>query len=464
MLIAALILSGLASSCSKESTDGNVSPYVRDFSVSLCEDNSLRANLDITFKKECDYSVTYWQEGHRDKSRTTAVRHSSAPSERIPMLFLYPDSKYEYTINIGGISGAHSAEHAFRTGRLPLDFPIFTVNVHSDAGIPGYVFLTDISKAGYLVIVDSDGIPVWYQHMDEPSRVFDLKLEEGRIWLLDGFLNDMNGDFQRLVEKILCIDLQGNILHKWSIRDAEISIPYVHHEVRQMPDGNIAVVTNFTKEYDLTPIGGENPTTVYSDGFTIFNTQGKVIREWDATDEIDILSCDYLDPVRMHGDLMHANSFNWDSEGNYYMTFNNCSQLWKIESRTGKVLYRVGPGGNVSMDKSGFANGLHAAVPLGPDRILCLDNGRSTQQSRALIYRINPEAMSAEVELCVALDRNLSSRDRSNVELIENGTMLMFGMTGSQTVVFTDLNGNVIRTIKKNSMSYRAHYIEKLPL
>lgn len=460
--VIALFLLAIASSCNKIQEDPVFSEYIESVSASPCADNVLRMNIDISFRKECSYSISYWEKSHPEIVTTTKTVRSGNAQERATLLFLYPESEYLYTVNIG--EGDKSRQRSFKTGELPQDFPIFTENTFLDTRIPGYVFLTDISGPGYMTITDSDGVPVWYQYSKEAARVFDVQIEDGRIWLLTGFLHGTDDEFQRLASTIRCIDLQGNTLSKWSIRDGEIAVPYAHHEIRQMPDGNLAVVTNFTGQYDLSPIGGNPDTTIYGDGFTIFTPKGEVIREWNALDQIDLLSSDYLFPLRFPNDILHANSFNWDSEGNYYMTFNNCSQIWKIDAITGKVLYRVGPGGNVVMDKGGEANGLHAAVPLEPDRILCLDNGRSTQHSRAIIYKVNPTAMSAQIELSVPLETSYSSRDRSNVELIEDSTMLMFGMTGPQTVVFTDLEGNVIRTLKKNSMSYRAHYIEKLPL
>ena len=450
------------SGCRNGVPEKSITDYIDKITCSNIEDNALRVAVDINFKQDCNYSISYWRETEPEKVTTTKNRPSENLSGNTVLLFLHPDSQYKFKVNIE--NGPESDVYDFETFSIPAEIPTYQAGVGEDYKIPGYIFQTQIAKAGYITIADTDGNIVWYQYIDQAARQFFLNLEEGRIWLLTGYKINSTGPFQRLVKRILCIDLYGNVLHSWSVKDEEIDIPYPHHEIREMKDGSIAVVCNAVRKFDLTPIGGEAETEVYGDGYTFFNTKGEVLKTWDFFNEVDVLHCDYLNPVRDCNDLAHANSFNYDSEGNYYMTFNNCSQLWKIDATTGKVLYRVGPGGNVTLDESGYAEGLHAAVPLEPDRVLCLDNGRERGYSRAIIYKVNPSAMSAEAELSVPIDTDFSSKDRSNVELIQNGTVLMFGMTNSHFVVFTDLNGKVLKSVQRTGMSYRTGYIETLPL
>ena len=462
--ILTVALAVLLISCTPADKTPVAGDYLNNIEVANVQDNALRVNVNIDFIQDCDYSVSYWSKEDKSDLITTLPRHSAGGKETVTLLFLYPESTYKLRINIESAVNVISGEYEFRTYNLPADMPQYTMEESSGAAVPGYIFQTMISKAGYVTIADTDGNIVWYQYIDEPGRMFDLCFDQGRIWLLTGFKDAMYGTFQRLTAGIRCIDLLGNEIHRWSIKDGEIDIPYAHHEIRRMPDGNIAVVSNFTKEFDLSSIGGSQNELVYADGYTIFNEDGKVLRTWDAFEELgDITMCPYVEPLKRSSDLMHANSFNWDSEGYYYMTFNHSSQLWKIDPVTGRVLYRVGPDGNVAMDESGYANGLHNAIPLGPDRVLCMDNGRERGWSRAIIYKVDPEKMTAQVELSVPLDVKYYSPDRSGVELVCNESMLVFGMTVSQCVIFTDLKGNVLKSLSRTGMSYRTGYIENLP-
>lgn len=464
LVVIATIMAAVLVSCTTEEKKETIEDYLTAVSVTNVENNALRANVDLKFKKACDFSISYWRESDQSDVITTKIRHGDAGQQDVILLFLYPESTYHMKVNIESADKVSSKAYDFQTYNLPADMPAFTVEDTSSTPVPGYIFQTMIAKAGYVMIADTDGKVIWYQYIDEPSRMFDLVLDEGRIWLLTGFKQGSTGKFQRLCAGIRCIDLYGNEIHRWSIKNGEIDIPYAHHEIRQMPDGNIVVVSNFTREVDLSSIGGGSNVTVYADGYTIFNEQGTVLKTWDAFEELgDLTKCPYVDPLNRSSDLMHANSFNWDSNGDYYMTFNHSSQLWKINPNTGKVLYRVGPDGNVTMDASGEANGLHNATPLAPNKVLCLDNGRERGWSRAIIYNVNPNNMTATVDLSVPIDVKYYSTDRSGVQLILNGTMLMFGMTVSQYVVFTDLQGNVLKSLKRTGMSYRTGYIETLP-
>lgn len=459
-----IIAAVLLVACKPVGNGETIGDYVNGIEVTNVKDNSLRVNVGIDFKEACEFTISYWRNSDQSDIMTTKVRQGTIGKQAVTLLFLYPESTYHMKVNIVSADNVSSDNYDFKTYSLPADMPTYSLEETSGTPVPGYIFQTMVSKAGYIMIADTDGVIIWYQAVDQASRMFDLVLDEGRIWLLTGFKEGSTGKFQRLVAEIRCIDLYGKELHRWSIKNNEIDIPYAHHEIRQMPDGNIVVVSNFTRECDLSSIGGSDKELVYADGYTIFNEDGKVLKTWDAFEELgDLTTCPYVEPLRRSSDLMHANSFNWDSNGDYYMTFNHCSQLWKIDPQTGKVLYRVGPDGNVALDESGEANGLHNAIPLGPDRVLCMDNGRERGWSRAIIYKVDPQNMTATVELSVPLDVKYYSTDRSGVELICNDTMLMFGMTVSQYVVFTDLKGNVLKSLTRSGMSYRTAYIEKLP-
>lgn len=461
---AVLVLCALVTvSCQKEKT---VADYIATIDVSLAQSNALRVKVSVGFHRDCDFSVTYWRHDAPEEAATTLVRSSEGGRGEVTLLFLYPETKYEFKVNIEGERHMSSPEYDFETASLPTAVPTYEVTVDEGQSIPGYVFQTDISSdKGFITIADTDGNIVWYQPVDETARMFDLQLDKGRIWMFTGFLTGSTGMFQRMVKTITAIDLYGNVLHRWSISDGQIpGLEYPHHEIREMPDGRVAVVSNFIKNYDLTPIGGEPDTPIWGDGYAIFTQEGKVLKTWDVFEELGPLEdCDYVYPLEDDIDLVHANSFNWDSQGNYYMTFNHSSQLWKIDSKTGKVIYRVGPKGNTELDPDGFASGLHAAVPLAPDRVLCLDNGSDIRQPRAIIYKVDPASMKADVELSVRLPKGYNANNRSNVELIQDGSMLMFGLTGARAVVFTDLQGNIKKVLKRECMSYRAGYIKELP-
>ena len=130
--------------------------------------------------------------------------------------------------------------------------------------------------------------------------------------------------------------------------------------------------------------------------------------------------------------------------------------------RRGDILYRVGEHGNMTMDETFYASGLHAAEPLAPNKVLCLDNGTEEGVSRAIVYEVNPGSKVARASLCVPFPREFCTRNRGNVTLIRDDSMLFFGSTTGYACVFTDLEGKVLKVIKRTGVSYRSYYFEKI--
>ncbi|MFI3263310.1 MAG: aryl-sulfate sulfotransferase, partial [Rikenellaceae bacterium] len=267
-------------------------------------------------------------------------------------------------------------------------------------------------------------------------------------------------------DEIIVIDLYGNTL-------MNLKSPTLppHHDIRRLPDGNILTVNFVPEAFDLTMYGGSAEEIVFGDGYTIYDMNGNIVEQWDCFQEIspvdDPTIMDQL-PVAGDGvgfnfkdDWLHANSIHYDSEGNIYMTFNWRSELWKIERATGKVLYRIGEDGNVDISSDAYASGMHSVEPQGVNEILVFDNGTNREDyiSRALLYSVNENTMSATLSLKVEFPVNYSSPYMGNVQIL-NDDLLIYGSTLTNFIVFTDFNGNVLRTISNiDFQSYRSIYI-----
>jgi len=456
------------SSCEKNNE--SISYYISSISVSSHESNKLRVYADIAFKKDCDYTISFWKKGDLSSIQTTRSRHTNKLKERVSLMYMYEDTEYEMKVNIEGTS-ISSKPLTFKTGKLPADVTEYEIISGKAVKIPGYIMQTAMRSDGYMTIADTDGNVLWYQHSQPEGRdftaVFDVlepNLDENKIWYLNGYLFSLESGAQAMGTTMGCVDYEGNLSYFWASADGSSPTPIAHHEIHELKDGNILVVSSSQKIYDLTPIGGEPNTTVNGDGYIIFNKQGQILKKWDIFEEIDPVTCTYTNAKMFYWDLVHGNSLGIDSEGYYYMSFNRINQVWKIDPQSGNVIYRVGENGNVTMNPIGYPSGVHAANPIAPNRILCLDNGIESQQSRGLIYKVDPATKSCEMETIVTLPTEYSSFDRSNVELIDNESTLMFGMTNAKVVVFTDLKGNIIKNLRTSISSFRTNHLDRLPV
>ena len=456
--LAALLLTA----CEKPVAE-TAATYLANVEVQESE-NPLRIPVSLTFNQPCSYQIEYWKKDAPAVSGTTRVFESADGKGTATVMFLYPDSVYEFRVKIiAGEKSYYSETAEFQTGSLPTGIPEYTVaSNYPSQEIPGYIFQWQATAPGWVLFCDTDGKIVWYEKLEMAARQVTFDPPTRTISMLLGFKTSSNDPkFQRWCKKVVVMDLEGN--RSVDFLTAPDNIDFPHHEIKRMPDGNIAVLCGTPRVFDLTSIGGDANTTVYGDGIKIFSPDFKtVLWEWDCFQVLDPLRDEYLDAVLRQNDLIHANSIGWDSEGNLYFTVNFLNELWKIDRNTRKVLYRVGDYGDIELPENGHASGLHAAEPLAPNKVLCLDNGSDKGVSRAVIYEVDPAAKRAAVTLSVELPADLSSRDRSNALLIRDGSMVFFGSTMGYCNVFTDLQGNVLKVLKRTKISYRSYYFEKV--
>ncbi len=438
-------------SCGKSADREVFADYATSIRVSSTE-NVLRFAIDLEFTRPCTFRILYWKDSEGEASaKSTKLYTAQAGHQKRLLKFLYPGTAYSFKVEANGKS---SQTASFTTGNLPIEVPVYHVETDNGGPEKGLILQWQAAAPGYITFCDMAGQVVWYERFDQEIRqaYYDPSREEMSV--LTGFK-----DGYQICDNFYLINLDGERLIGWKASASTIEHP--HHDSKILPDGNIIILHKVIKNYDLTPIGGEADTPLWGDGFTILDREGKVLKTWDMFADIDPIRDTYLDAVNRANDLVHANSVNWDSEGNFYVTFNHHSEIWKVDGETGKVLWRFGEHGNLSFDGDWPQGGLHAVVPLEPNKVLCYNNGAGTPPtSAAQIYKIN--GTSAVRELNVKTATEYSSKNRSNVELLPDGKTLMFGSTLARKCVFTDLEGNVLKVISRSGVSYRAHWFEEI--
>lgn len=420
-------------------------------------DNPLRTAVEIVFTTDCPYRIVYWKESEGELSaRSTRVYEAREGKERCILKFLYPETDYCFRVQAAG--SLSSDVYTFRTEAIPPEVPVYHVLMDNGGPEEGYLLQWQATSPGYLTFCDMEGRVVWYETFDQAVRHVYFDERRGEFAVLTGFREGVNSKkFQRLCDKILVVDLDGNRILEW--RASEDNVPYPHHDIKMLPDGNLVIFNNVVRYFDLTPIGGEPDTAVWGEGFTVIDRSSKVLKTWDVFGAIDPVKDTYLNATVLSTDILHGNSVSWDYQGDWYITLNRHSELWKIDGSTGEVLWRFGEHGNLAFDGDWPQGGLHSSVPLAPDRVLCYNNGAGeSPRSRAQIYRVS--SGRAELDLDVVVDAEYSSGDRSNVELLPDGKTLMFASTLARKCTFTDLRGNPLKVISRTGIAYRSHWFE----
>jgi hypothetical protein len=340
------------------------------------------------------------------------------------------DSTYTLTVSATDAAGQSAVAEpvTFTTGALPADIPPLTVESDPTQMAPGVTLFPIIKRAapaaaagqpppklGLLVGVDSEGNIVWYH--EAPSPIGDARMLDNGDILYE--YNDMGARE---------IDVLGNVVREWAGRlelgrlatdeygrtiagpnAIPVDTDSMHHEIHPMPDGNLITlstelnqVSGFTK-----PMCGETPdkfTGTYqliSDVIVEFEPDtGKVVHEWHLADyfhpqtnpadsNICPLAPAFAVPVFMYtsfGDVKdwtHANAVVLDEERNaLIVSSRHMSAVLAIRyaddanGKSGDLLWRLGPGGDFTVQGSGELQYYQHAVEVQDDgSILLYDNG-----------------------------------------------------------------------------------------
>ena len=207
---------------------------------------------------------------------------------------------------------------------------------------------------------------------------------------------------------------------------------------------------------DLRSRGGKESDTVKSDGILVMDKTGTQIWKWTVFDNINPL--DDKDIVKNESDWMHANCLNYDTDGNYLLSFYNNGQIWKIDVKTGKVIWKFGKGGDFKMPVNGIFDNSHAVHINRHNQLILFDNGTSKHLSRILLFRLDENNRNATLDLNIPLPREMYSERMGSAYNVTDSTILI-SSSKKNTVVLTTLEGRYLWLIRTGFMPYRAEFI-----
>jgi hypothetical protein len=356
---------------------------------------------------------------------------------------------------------------SFKTRSLPGDLSTFVNKLPaSKFRFKGYINIATKPNNSYLYLINDMGKIVWYQSADNktiPNFSFDSIHNTFQCIIGQNPNEKFGGD------EILVLDLYGNVIFKRTYD--ELKNPDVHHDFIRLPNGDFVTINRVKKVFDLSSKGGNTNQVVNGDGLTVMDINGNVKWEWSCFNYINPLDCSFImDGPNTNGialaavdDFLHANSVTLDTDGNYLMTFNRINQLWKIDSKTGYVYYKLGVNGDVDMPKEGYTSEIHSAHINQNGEIMVIDNGHANNQSRALSYIVDEKSKTAIVKMDVKFPKELFTQNQGSDYMIDSQHILL-GSTLTKTIAITDLSGTPIWQYQTDENFYRAYYIKEIDL
>lgn len=244
----------------------------------------------------------------------------------------------EFTVEVA--DGATTKDYYVRC--LPRDFPTWSADRPGTPQAEYYVVVPDLSKdqavGHYVIIYDTDGVPVWWIRTPSGNKPFDAKIDAND----DVLWTEGLGAFEARLDGTL---VDGSITPVGATLD--------NHDVQLLPNGDYVVIGNYSRCcYDLSGHGGPASTSILDQIVQEVTPAGAAVWTWDAADHIGIdevvpqwWSTSIL-PYGSPYDVFHMNSIERDAAGNLLIStrYNGVYKVTDPEAATnpGKVIWKLG--------------------------------------------------------------------------------------------------------------------------
>jgi arylsulfate sulfotransferase len=286
-----------------------------------------------------------------------------------------------------------------------------------------FIGLTGVGNAQ---ATDLDGHLIWY--LDEPAWLLRPS-HEGTFWLVKR--DPVTGIQDNLLAKV---DLLGNVVKQTSVEALNHQlqrlgyvdrITNVHHDVRDLPNGDIAFIS--TVERLVTDVQGPGQVSVIGDMILVTNRNFELQWIWNGWDHLDparlatlgetctpgAAGCPPFFLADITNDWMHANAVAYTPDGNLILSVRNQDWILKINYANGvgdgRILWRLGLHGDFTLvgdDEDDWFSHLHDPSFVSDNRIVLFDNSNrrcasatppTDCQSRGQVWEIDENAMTAEL-------------------------------------------------------------------
>jgi hypothetical protein len=366
----------------------------------------------------------------------------------------------------GPFSGGTSATSAARLrkfrSRPDLIMPAIRVSTPTGAVAPGHAFVTvgTPKVTSGPLIVDNSGDPIWFQPVPGKSLA-DFKVQEYRgqsvLTWWEGTI--VSPGFGR--GEVVIADSSYQVLQRvMAAHGYQADL----HEFVITPAGT-ALLTAFNEvSGDLSSIGGSRSGKVLEGVVQEIDlSTGAPVFEWHSLQHVGFE--DSYSPVPKSGgspfDYFHVNSIEVDTDGNLLVSARNTWTIYKIDRRSGDVIWRLG--GKRSSFTMGAGTNFewqHDARRQPDGSITLFDDAGSPQEeprSRGLLLQMDESARTASL-VRQYTNYGLTTTSQGNMQVLPNGNVFI-GWGALPNYTEFDAAGAIVfdaRFLSENQ-SYRAY-------
>lgn len=452
---------------------------IKNIQLSSPNNYAFQEDIDIELDKPASIYVRYWKEGSSEKFRT--VNTQEAKKHTAHLLLLETNVTYKYQIVIDRVINSTSKTLSFKTREqspwLDMNWVLENRPHDEKAFGDGLLMICYARMPGYIALVNSKGDICWHWQVDDIGVRAATLTPRGTILAMlrppkKDVIDDKPKEHRKILEEIqkpmrrgkigfaggtalVEIDLSGKLLWRLDL-DKKDDYKIIHHDIRMDENNNIHTLYRATLPYNMSEINGTGLDTLGGDGILVMDTTGKEIWKWSVWDMWDIKNDPLIEEFMY--DRFHMNALNFDTDGNYLASVAIEDQIWKIDSKTGELIWKFGRNGDFEMDTTSYFSFQHAINVNSDGDYMLFDNNLFREESRAMSFTLDTEAMTATTKINAPLPTEKYTSRMGNAYLLENGNLLQ---TSSKTgsVLITDKKGTILWELNSPYVPYRAEYI-----
>jgi arylsulfate sulfotransferase len=423
--------------------EGCSSFIIDDPEVSFYQGNVLLPTIKFETKETVPVYIEYWPEHFPHKlqrSKTSESAHHSITLFNVTQL-----TKYNFVIYTA--DKQKSDVLSFTTGEVPERAFKVSKDLIDTTQFNGFLLVRRLYKSGADAIINNKGEIVWY-------HLYDTIVRRAFTWTDHQSILSIY-DSAQIVE----IDLLGNRILDLKLEQLKVDNK-LHHEILYNSKQQIVALTLDSAEVDLQKFGGKKKQNLRADGIIVLNNKGEKIWDWNLLQKTNPLAFD-IGPFNLKESWGHANSFAIADDGNYVVSFRDFSQVWKINSIDGSIMWKLGKNGDFEIDSDSYFIWQHSVYFNKRGELMMFDNGSKAARpnSRVLSFTLDEKNMKAKTIVNVELPLELSAYRMCSAELIEEGKYLVCTTRKGGTLSVVNDRGDILWKVSLSTPSYRAYYL-----
>jgi len=235
------------------------------------------------------------------------------------------------------------------------------------------------------------------------------------------------------------------------------------HEFVVTPHNTALVTCNETVVGDLTSVGGSRRGHVVGGVVQeLALPSGRLLWEWRSLDHVAVDETEIKGKPGRRFDYFHINSIDLDADGNVLVSARNTWAAYKVDRRTGRVLWRLGgKRSDFTMGKGTRFEWQHDVRRHADGVVSVFDNAAAPaeeRQSRALVIALDTKQMRASLlHAYTHRPERVLSHFMGNAQVLGNGNVVV-GWGGEPYVTEFTRDGAIAfdARLPKGGQSYRA--------